>query len=320
MIRVAYVLCCVFVLVASGCADALLESTDVRAPRVLAAVVSVTTDPSRSTPAPGEDVDVTLVVADPGARVARTASFVLCLPAESSLDVGVCETVLPGGEIALPTPTLDAPRFTFTMPDAATLDGVTEVLVHGAVCAGGPVGDHIPLDVFPEVATELNPCADPEHVGELVTFRIAVGGEAGVTNERPSLAAITFDDAPFSAMADETWPEEGCDARGLPTFAYDDVEHRIGFTLAPGSREPYAEDGMQEEELPFVAYYANDGDFVGALGFFDGIDNATARWRALDDIDPRDLPEGGRLVRFTFVLRDGRGGTSTETRALCILP
>ena len=40
------------------------------------------------------------------------------------------------------------------------------------------------------------------------------------------------------------------------------------------------------------------------------------QWRPL----PARLPRTGELVRFTFVIRDGRGGTDWVERGLCVLP
>jgi hypothetical protein len=304
----------------TGCANALDEATDIRKPRVLAALVEVAGDPSRSTPAPGETVDVTLVIADPAERVARAHRFVVCVPAESDLDVGLCGEVVAGGRFETSTPDLAEPAFTLTVPDESVLGEAKELLVHGAVCAGGPVGEHIGLEVFPDTYTTTNPCLDPANVGELVTFRIRLARAPADVNHSPTIAAFTLDGEAWTASAAPDAPVTGCTALEIPMLPMDDAEHTLGLTVAPESREIYVERGSSKYELLYMGLYASAGEFPGTAAFFDGEDETIARFIPEDDHDPADVPDDGLLVRFTFVLRDGRGGVDFAERAVCVVP
>jgi hypothetical protein len=318
VIRIPSLACAFFLLI--GCADPLPEITDVRGPRLLAATVRVLGDDTRSTPMPGETIDVALVVADPGARAARTWSLVVCTPKDSVLDVGVCETVLAGGRLEGPAST-DAPRFSFSLPDATTLGENTTLLVHGAVCANGALEADLPLEVFPTEYADSNPCEDDTRAGELFTFEIPIARGEGEMNHAPLLVTTTLDDVPLTVTPPPDAPETGCVALDVPRVVADTNERTLGFAITPDSLESYVdEEGVTQEELPYLAYHATAGEFVGAYAFFDGVVSTTAKWEPIDDLDPEDVPEDGRLVRFWFVLRDGRSGTSYVERAVCLVP
>ena len=67
------------------------------------------------------------------------------------------------------------------------------------------------------------------------------------------------------------------------------------------------------------AYMASGGgDFPGAYSFFDDTPNTpTIKWT----MPARGaIADDGLLVRFWFVLRDGRGGSSYVQRAICVVP
>jgi hypothetical protein len=305
-----------------GCAKPLPEVTDVREPRVLGVLVHVTDDPTRNTPVPGERVEVELVVADEAARRGRTYRFVVCLPADSLLDVGVCDTVLANGRFesnALPA-VPEPPRFALDVPDEVTLGEHESLLVHGAVCADGALGDHIPLEVFPDELVNANPCADAANVGELVTFRIPIARTEADINHRPELVGTTLDGQLWDASVSADAPANGCASLDMPMLSQTEDDHALGFEIAPGSREIYLMGSSSREEVHFLALHSTAGDFPGQMAFFDGTDSSMARFRTLDDRSPSVVPDDGQLVRFTFVLRDGRGGAVVAERALCVVP
>jgi len=310
------------ILLVSGCADALPEITDVEGPRTLAVTVRVVGDGERSSPRPGETVRVSLVVADEGPRRSRDFEFVVCVPTESDLDVGVCRSTIASGHVvgsAGPLSAEHSPTFDLVVPDATSLDGATELLVHGAVCADGALASDLALERFPDTFETDSPCADPARVGEYVVFRIPLEGTA--PNVAPGFADLVFDEEPWTGDASIDAPSDGCVDSGLPVVPADETEHTIAIRLAAGSREPYASDeGTQSTERPIVAFHANEGDFEGAYTFFSDDEPRYVVYRARDDRDPSAIPDDGRLARFTFVVRDGRGGTSATTRALCLVP
>jgi hypothetical protein len=65
-----------------------------------------------------------------------------------------------------------------------------------------------------------------------------------------------------------------------------------------------------------VSWLADSGDFGASFSFITyPATSALIVWEP-----PSDAPEEGLLARFTFVTRDGRGGTDYIQRGLCILP
>lgn len=303
-----------------GCSDDFSEITDVEGPRTLAVVVSVVGEPERASPALGDTAHVELVVADRGPRLPRDFVMVACRPSPSDRDVGVCDAELPGSPFVgstTPDPSL-APGFDLVVP-VTDLGSVSELLVHGAVCTDGPLRADLPLFDFPESFETDNPCEDPEDEGEFVVFRIPVEGSS--PNHRPAFGEVTLDGEPWTADASVTDPEEGCLGGSLPTFPADEVERILGVTIPADARESYLDaSGTEKVERPYVAFHSTDGDFEGAYALFGDELSREIVYRTRDDRAPRRVPDDGRLVRFTFVLRDGRNGTSVLTRALCLTP
>lgn len=311
-------------LVLVGCASPLESTTEITKPRVIGTVISVTTDPARSTPAPGERVRVELVVADPGPRVGRSSVFVVCAPSDTQFDVGACETLLAGPFITgLPAEgdPKPAPAFEFDVPDETTLGEATTLRVLGGVCADGDIDFAFDPDAFQGGATTANPCADQEKEGRLVTFSIALERAPEDRNLIPGIAEIRFNGEPWTATAPEGGPEENCVGGPLPQLPSDLFEYPIDITLTDGSRETFLTDDdppVEDVEEPFVAFHGTAGDFLGAYSFFDDTPNTpTLTWTT----PPRGLiPEGGLIVRHWYVLRDGRGGQSYIERAFCLAP
>lgn len=67
-----------------------------------------------------------------------------------------------------------------------------------------------------------------------------------------------------------------------------------------------------------LSHFASAGDLSHAfpqLIASDPANRVSFRWTA-----PSNAPAGGRLVRFWFVARDGRGGSDFTERALWALP
>lgn len=326
MQRLRFSLLCALVLgTVTGCAEPLESITDIIKPRVLGALLRVQGDPTRSTPAPGETIEIELVVADPGPRKGRSWVFVVCAPAETQFDVGACETVIGGPFLSPPLPGPEdpkpAPAFTFEVPDEATLGDATELLVLGAVCADGDIDLTFDPSAFQGDVTTANPCVDQEKHGALITMGIPLERASEDRNLIPDFATIDFDGVPWTATAGEADPVDGCAGGPLPQHP-----HRVGLipvniTLTEGSRETFVNDRDPPEtvvEEPFVAFYATGGEFEGAYSFFDDTPNdPTLEWTMPG---PGAIPETGRVIRFHFVLRDRRGGSSAIERAICVLP
>ena len=125
-----------------------------------------------------------------------------------------------------------------------------------------------------------------------------------------ALGASGCDDDP--APADSDTASDAADTQG--------EDSEVDIALDTSEDTPADTPDVPEEvvEEPYVAFYGTAGDFEGAYSFFDDTPTTpTLTW----EMPPRGtIPANGLLVRFWFVLRDGRGGSDTIERALCIVP
>ena len=65
-----------------------------------------------------------------------------------------------------------------------------------------------------------------------------------------------------------------------------------------------------------VSWLTDGGDLERTFSFItDPARSVLTQWQPFPD-----APEDGSLVRLTFVIRDGRGGTDWVERGLCVLP
>ncbi len=319
-----------------GCAEDLDPASLLTTSRVLAAKVHVTSDAAdatRTNPGPGETVEVELVVGDPAEELARTWAFVACVPLATTFGPPICadfgsvlgtfaQTELPSA------PPYDPPRFAFTLPDADALEDVSEVIAIGVICSGGKSDLDGVLAYF-EALAEGNAqgrppaCEDPSHDGEIVVVQIPL--LEGQANHAPVLGVVGLNGPPFDYVAPPTATDRGCLADdGVPRFAAD-VE-KVLLTVSPPaeSRETYTTISAEGESVSHteslqIAYFATAGEMERSFGFIDPEEalNDTVEWTL-----PRasDVPPEGLLVRFHFVMRDGRGGADATTRALCVVP
>ncbi|MBC7174228.1 MAG: hypothetical protein H5U40_17420, partial [Polyangiaceae bacterium] len=98
---------------------------------------------------------------------------------------------------------------------------------------------------------------------------------------------------------------------------------RLELSVEPGSAETFVEvgsDGVERTvtESLQITYVATAGEMDRTFGFIDPGENTiidTVGWEPpLAD----EVPPEGLLVRFYFVVRDGRGGVDYLERALCV--
>jgi len=155
-------------------------------------------------------------------------------------------------------------------------------------------------------------------------------GEAG--NAPPSLAgaAITWaGDAWQSGAADSTFTSSGGPCAGdgsMPQVVRaDDEERDVVVTIDGSSRESIdGANGHATREAAQVSAFTTLGSFATQFGTVPASDERAAtpvrfKWTAPSAADAQ-LAEEGRVVRFVFVVRDGRGGLDATTRTLCLVP
>lgn len=325
---------------AAGCAEDLTPASLLVRSRALAAKVTVTTDPTRSNPAPGETADVEILYGDPGAEPPRTWFLLVCEPLPTTYGTPMCASLDPGDWIAAPAPQtalattrpFDPPRISFTVPAADQLsEGTTELLMLGAICSGGivdppAIGQYF-ADLAAGTARGAPPvCADGIGDGELVTLRLPLLLD-GQTNTHPSIAAIRLDGAPWTAVAPEDAPATGCVSLGaaVPTVPGSSRTLELELEVAPGSAETFTETdatGAVREvtESLQISYTATAGETSKYFGFIDPGEMTVIDAVSWDLPAASSVPADGLLVRFFFPLRDGRGGVDYAERAICLVP
>jgi hypothetical protein len=254
--------------------------------RVLGARVEVEGDPGRAAPMPGETAVVRWIVAGPAAPIEQPWTFAVCAG-----DGDGCTSeafLVEGGLDAEPTLAI-------------------------AVPAADALGDSRFLWILGEIGESKL----------IATVRLARDG-VELANRNPALAAdaATIADAPWPAPA----PDAECAA--LPAIRAADGDVELALAIDPAEREAYREvlaDGTIEDRLEIlqVSHFTTAGSLDRQFSVIEGDDDAPATIRVgwtPPDGEEEAIPADGRIVRFVFVVRDGRGGLDLARRAACLVP
>ncbi|HEY4183027.1 MAG TPA: hypothetical protein VGM90_39665 [Kofleriaceae bacterium] len=284
----------VILLALTACAD-FDSATLIKRDRVLAAKVGVDGDPDRAWPTPGESATMTWVTASPGDPPMFSWTLLAC-PAATSTGLPACA----GDAFATSEGTGPIPTLRLAIPaDIAA----TAVVVTGAICASGTPS----LDS----ETRLGECSDGTRV-DVVSQHIFLGTDVA-TNHNPHITA-----APIS-IAGQAWADGGsCD--DLPVVKAGADRTLIGVTFDGSDRETFtAATGASREALQ-LGVFTTAGDVVQLHAYVEADDDRAASPIAVEWDPPsaEDVPADGLRVKFTFVVRDMRGGVDATTRELCV--
>lgn len=307
-----------FALLVGACAEELPPGSLIERPRVLGARVAAAGDPMRSSPLPGEELSIEWVVAAPDVMPTFGWSFAACV------------ATMAGGCLAPPFAVTDgsgaAPVTSLTAP--ATLGDGDGVLILGVICADGE----------PAAGTDgLPTCSGgaPSQTNVALLVPLASADEA---NRRPTLDsdAARLDDLAWNDIGDAEPALHGCGTLGeTPSLPHvvvpqgaDAPELTIAIATRSTDRESYtaiAGDPPSPRELREtlqLSSYATAGELSTQFSFIEADDEAEVPTAELTWTAPafETLPPDGLRVRFTFVLRDGRGGLDATTRAVCAVP
>ena len=164
--------------------------------------------------------------------------------------------------------------------------------------------------------------------GRFLTVTIPIEDDPSNPNFSPELQSILLDGRSWPPPYDEgvprTAPATGC-AADLDGLTEEQREQHplagsepstVDLSVTPDSLQPYIANDMELIEEIQVSWLADSGDFDLSFGFItDPARSVLTEWRPF-----LDAPDDGELVRFNFVIRDGRGGVDWAERGLCILP
>jgi len=304
-------------LLLQACGEPLVAPELIVNTRVLGARVESATDPTRAWPAPAEGATVRWLLANPDGAPKVGWAFSLCTAKPVSRGLPLCEGSPFAHRMSEGTST-DAPQFEFAVPDLQSLGGATEVVVRAAFCTSG-------TPAFSKDGVDFASTRCPNATNEplLATTEIPLW-LTDATNHVPTFDAVSFgfDGAPWTGITDAEEQSVDCIAgeRSIPTVPADGTTHDLALAIPtelseslPSSSAP----GLDRETLQ-LSHYVTGGDLERAFSSV-SLDAPSAKvavaWTA-----PIQVDAGGRLLRFYFILRDGRGGTAWAKRTLCVVP
>lgn len=315
---------------ALGCSADLSPASVVNKTRVIAARVQVVGAPTRSNPSPGESVSIEVRVVGPGPRQPLQWLFVACVPADVGSGLPICtstESIIePCLNCESRAGALADPVIQFEVPAESELNEATSVVAFGAVCADGAVTSLESLaSFFAQGQRGVSGCEDPNDEGALLFVEVPLQ-EGEEDNTQPTIASVQLGGSPWEDVAASSAQVGQCAGTPIRQLPPGTGPIAIGLTAATQSRQEYDDPvtGDSRCETLQISWLATSGEFDQSFGFLEGDTCAsgtasngstTVGW-----LPPETAPADGILVRFHFVLRDGRGGTDWTERALCIVP
>lgn len=296
----------------AGCSNDFTPATLVDHARILGARIEVVGDRTRSNPAPLESADVSWLVAFPAEPEPLSWAFIVCVPEPTSFGAPRCAANVGAPAIQL-APAFAVPTLHIDVPDAATLGDANELLVLGSICAKGQVN----VDVEARTA-----CADPEDYGTLVVLQVPIERD-GMANTSPAFDGVLLDGTVLDYVAPGDAAATGCAGGDAPEITWREEIATIELSMIDGSRETYSElRGVPPEPTPRtedlqVENLTTAGEIDQHFAFFDDRNPIVALEWTLPLL--ADVAADGTLARFTFTMRDGRGGFAFTQRAVCVV-
>jgi hypothetical protein len=286
-----------------GCDDSLKSVSLIEETRVLGARVEVESDPTRSSPQPGERATLRLFVAAPNEPAHLSYAISMC--AVSPVNTGFPDCVAaPFANALQPEPSTAAPELTFQVPADLNLVATPDGFARALACPDSSL-------IIDE--NGLPSCTNGPRTE--VNFEFDLGGP-DFENHSPSITpeALTLDGQPWLAADSPTT----CTS-GLPTVNAGS-KHTLALTLQDADFESLPQTTALEpgRESLLVSQFSNAGKlnhaFVSVKPDTPLVDREVI-WDA-----PNASSDMPALVRFYFVVRDARGGEDFATRALCVAP
>ena len=325
-----------------ACSESFLPAWAVTDLRAVAALVEVEGKPDRARPDPGDGVRISILVVDQGAPPSDDPgvpaltpptlwwSFIACIPQPTLIGPPICRDLIQPCNGCVGTPPDYPVEMGFAVPSEAELEaaGATQVLLQGAICANGPPAQDAILRFIIGETDDLNACEDPNNEGRFVSVSIPIEVTPDDPNLNPAISTITLNGRawppPYDDIVPRTAPRTGCKADLDGLTNEERMAHPLAGTPAssinlhvtPDSLQPYAVGDMTLTEEIQVSWLVDGGDLERTFSFItDPARSVLTHWQSFPD-----APEDGLLVRFNFVIRDGRGGTDWVERGLCVLP
>lgn len=335
---------------AAGCGESFAPASFVNDFRIVAARVGVEGAPERANPRPEEALEVRLLAIDDGKAASENAdaslspgllqwSFVPCVPAPVTIGPPIClNRIEPceGCEATPPSDPLAAPLLRFEAPTQQALDEAqaSSLLVQGIICSNGVPSEDAIARFLSGESDDLVPCEGPAMVedvpvqGRFVTVSVPIERDPSDANLNPELLGVTIDGLQWPPPYDEGVPRgaprTGC-ATELSGLSPEqraahpragDPPSNVNLFVTSESLQNYDDGDETVTEEIQVSWLGDGGAFEASFSFITApATSVLTQWQPFASV-----PEEGALVRFNFVIRDGRGGTDWLERGLCVLP
>jgi hypothetical protein len=300
-------------LTAAACGPEMDPASLIERVRIVGARVEVEGAPDRASPAPGETARVQWLMTAPGAMPALSWAFVVCPGANLGGDI-VC-----AGEPAAVFQGQGVPELRFPIPAREQLGDMRRLVVLGRVCTDGtPVLD--PGGTLPRCASEPGATIPADGTTAALSIPIALDQPP---NRNPSLAAasLTLDGQPWAASdtaACAELPQLKADSKGTVIRIQATGVERERYQAMAG--DPPAP--VERREWLQISHFTTAGELDRAITAVEAEDprESPAVEMKWDAPELAKVPAEGQVVRFTFVVRDMRGGVDWMARSLCVLP
>jgi len=326
-----------------ACSESFAAPSAVTNLRVVGARIDVQGATARANPSPEDEVQASIQVIDRGALPPLTWSFSPCVPAPTRIGVPICGALPEECDGCTGPPPSDPsalPIMRFQVPPEEKLDALEarEVLLLGVVCGEGVPSAAAILEFLSGESDDLAPCEDAEGepivyedqstVGRFVTVQIPIERDVEDPNLNPGIQNIFLNGSPWPPPYAEGVPRDepltGCKADLDALTEQDRAKHpvagsppsSINLSVTSESLQSFTIDSEDFTEEIQVSWLADGGGFEVAFSFItDPATSILTQWQPSSKV-----PEDGRLVRFNFVVRDGRGGLDRVERGLCVFP
>ena len=316
-----------FALLVVGCGDTLDPVSLVTRPRVLGFEPSVEGDAERTTPRPGERVNLTLPFAFPGAAQDIDFVGVACLGVDVGFGIPFCASE--EDVVAALANRSEAPAFptvSFTVPPDFPADG--ELLVIAAACAGGVVDPELlasALDITSPPAGGLEVCAGGVGTGELLQSVIPLEREPSDSNRRPRPLVEVRLGGRVLVPDPGGVPGSPCSGMGLENFVTDGGDVELVVQSAPDTFDDFFVLDGDDQPVPRVeamqhALLLTAGEVEANFIFTEREDLVEDTTYTLPLAEERPVGPDGSLERLWLSIRDERGGLRVESRAYCLVP
>ncbi len=297
-------------------------------PRIVGAGIDVEGAPGRASPLPGDRVSLTPWLLQPETPSPVRAVYLVCVAADVRVGASSCGA-MPLAFVPASAPSETLPPAVFTVPEAAALGRATQLLFLAATCDRGAEPTLDPMTFLPA-------CDDAEARAEISTLNVPLAFDAATANHHPSLADESF------TLTARAWAEPepevsltGCasetDRDALPRLvvpldaappdAEEPFDVEVTFTTEESDRESYGTTDPPSREDLQIAHFVTHGRTSRSASYVDrGTDISMPISFDWQPPAVADIPPTGVVVRFTWVVRDLRGGMGRADRALCLVP